>query len=534
MSANIIPNKSILQGTNDTGEVVNIPVTAEGHLEAALHSPILPFGSVHVESLTPIFQTDAVYGLNDGQVSQSVSGSGAISGANSIFAINSGVTIYSQAVLQSRKRLRYRAGQGVIGRFTALYTTPVANSYQLVGFGTASDGVYFGYGNTSNLADTSFGILYVRGGVREIKTLTVTTGATSANNATVTLNGTAFTVPLTGASNIQRTVYELSTYTGYTGWDAFAASSTTVVFVKKSAGVTAGTQSYGAGATGSAASIAQTKAGVASTDTFIPQSSWNGDKLDGTGASGVTLDKTKGNVFQIGIKYLGFGAITFKVEAVPSTGNNTDFVTVHTLKQPNTLTATSFTNPSFPFTMAVYSAGSTTDLTVKTGSFAGFIEGAKQLHGNRFTYFNQLTTVGSTNLQALFTIMNTRYYAGKANQTVINLLNASGAIKHTSPVVYYLIRNGVLAGNPSFTALASNSSSVYDTAATTVTYTTGDQLMATFHLGDTGEFDHHFGNGTFNAEEVTLQPGEWITLAAKSTTGTPAYVTGSINTREDQ
>lgn len=37
-----------------------------------------------------------------------------------------------------------------------------------------------------------------------------------------------------------------------------------------------------------------------------------------------------------------------------------------------------------------------------------------------------------------------------------------------------------------------------------------------------------------NAEELTLQPGEWITLAAKSVTGTPSYVTGSLNTREDQ
>jgi len=184
--------------------------------------------------------------------------------------------------------------------------------------------------------------------------------------------------------------------------------------------------------------------------------------------------------------------------------------------------------------MAVYSAGSTTDLTVKVGSFAGFIEGSKTLHGNRFTYFKQLTTVGDTNFQALFTIMNTRYYAGKANQCVINLLSVTGALKHTSPCIFYLIKGGTLAGNPSFTVLSSNSSSVWDTAATTVTYTTGDQLMWTGHLGDTGEFDHHFGNGSFNAEELTLQPGDWITLAAKATTGTPAYVTGSINTREDQ
>ena len=165
---------------------------------------------------------------------------------------------------------------------------------------------------------------------------------------------------------------------------------------------------------------------------------------------------------------------------------------------------------------------------------AGFIEGAKALQGGRFTYFNSLTTVGATNLQALFTIMNTRYYNGKANQSVINLLNASGALKHTSPCIFYLIKNGSLAGNPNFQTLASSSCSLYDTAATTVTYSTGDQLLATFHLGDTGDFDHHFGNGSFNMEELTLQPGEWITLAAKATTGTPAYVTGTINTREDQ
>lgn len=184
--------------------------------------------------------------------------------------------------------------------------------------------------------------------------------------------------------------------------------------------------------------------------------------------------------------------------------------------------------------MAAYSAGSTANLTVKSGSYAGFIEGAKHVHGNRFTYFNSLTSVGSANFQALFTILSARYYGGRTNQAVINLLNTSGALKHTSPCIFYLIKNGSLAGNPNFQTLSSNSCSLWDTAATTVTYSTGDQLLATFHLGDTGEFDHHFGNGNFNAEEVTLQPGEWITLAAKSTEGTPSYVTGSINTREDQ
>jgi hypothetical protein len=146
-----------------------------------------------------------------------------------------------------------------------------------------------------------------------------------------------------------------------------------------------------------------------------------------------------------------------------------------------------------------------------------------------------LTTVGDTNLQALFTVMNTRYYQGQANQAVINLLSVAGALKHTSPCIFYLIRNGTLAGNPNFAQISTNSCSVWDSAATTVTYSTGDQLVWTGHLGDTGEIDHHFGGTSeLNMEEVTLQPGEWITLAAKATTGTPAFVTGTINTREDQ
>jgi hypothetical protein len=529
--ADSLITRSVLMGQTDGGQWHYVPVTPEGHLEVALHSPRLPFGSIHTENLTPVFQTDGVYGLNSGQVTSVVSGSGAVAGVDSSFSLSSGATIYSQAVLLGRKRLRYRPGQGVVARFTAKYTTPVINSYQLAGVGHAEDGVYFGYGDTNDLTNTEFGILYVNRGVREIKTLTITTGATVSSNVTITLNGTAFTVPVTNASNIQRTVYEISTYTGYTGWDAFA-SGATVIFIRKSAGTTAGTQSFAAGTTGSVGSVVQTTAGVASTDLFIPQSDWNGDKLDGTGATGETLDPTKGNVFQIDIQYLGYGAIVFKVEVVPS-GNNADWIVVHTINAPNTLTKTTFGNPSFPFTSAVYSAGSTTNLNVQIGSFSGFIEGQKILQGNRFSYFNSLTTVGATNLQALFTIQNKRVFNGKTNQAVINLLSVSGAVKHTQPVIYYLIKGGTLGGNPNFQDLSTISCSSWDNSATTVTYLTGDQLLWTGHLGETGELDHHFGNGSFNAEELTLQPGEWVTLAAKAVVNTPSYVTGAINTRED-
>jgi hypothetical protein len=511
----------LISATTDDGDRINLKATPEGHLETAIHAPRLPFGAVHTENLQPIFQSDAVYLISSGQQNTSVSGSGSVDVNDSSFRIQTGTTIYSQASIQSRKRLRYRPGQGVVGRFTALFTTPVAASYQVVGFGHAEDGIFVGYKNTD------FGILYSVRGKREVRTLTITTKSSHAENAVVTLNGTAFNVPVTNGASTTVTANEIAAYASYTGWKVEAVGAT-VVFINDAVGLKSG--SFSISGTSVVGSFAQSSAGQAATETFIKQTEWNGDRLDGNGGSGFTLDPTKYNVFQTKIQYLGAGAIVFECEIAPD-GNNPDFVVMHSIPLPNTLTATSFGNPSFPFTMAVYSAGSTTNLTVKSGSYAGFLEGQITLHGLRFSYFNQLTSVGASNYQALFSIKNTRYFKGRTNQSVIKLLSIAGAIKHTSPVIFYLIKGGTLAGTPNWAFYDTESCSLFDNAATTVTFSTNSQLVWSGHLGDTGEMDHHFNGGT---EDVDLQPGEWITLAAKATTGTPAYVTGSINTREDK
>lgn len=523
-------NRSVIMGQTDGGQYKNVPITSEGHLEVAIHGPRNPFGSIHVEPLTPILQSDGVYGLNAGQVRSGVTGSGVASSIDSVFTLSTGTTIYSSAYIQSRKRLRYRAGQGIVGRFTAGFTTGVADSYQIAGFGHAEDGVYWGYKNDE------FGILYTHHGVREVQEMTITNAATGAGNVTVTLNGTANVIAVSAAAigSIARTVYELAQGT-YSGWKAQAnGAGTKVIFVADSVGDKASTFSVsGSGVTGT---FAETRTGVAVTEEFIAQADFNGDVLDGTGSasnpSGFNIDPTKLNVFQIGIQYLGAGTITFEVE-ITSDDNNSEWVTAHALKLPNTLTRSSFGNPSFPFTMSAYSAGSTTDLVVKCGSFAGFIEGQKKLNGNRFSYFNAVTTATASVYTALFTLANSYVHTDKANQSVVNILSVNGAVKHTQPVVFYLIKNATLSGNPSFADYASDiSATTFDSAATTCTFATNDQLVWTGHLGETGEIDHSFTEG--GVEELTLEPGESLTLAVKSVQNNVAWATGSINTREDQ
>ena len=511
-------SRSVLYGLHDNGDIRHVPVTPEGHVEVAVHDPVLPFGSVHTESLHPEFQIDAVYGLNTTLIQPTTYLSGTATAANNLFTCTTGVTQYGYGVLQSRRRARYRPGQGLVCRFTALWGTPAASSIVVAGIGSAESGFYFGYNGTS------FGILHSTGGVREIQTLTITTKSSTVENITVTLNGVATSVAVTNGASTATTAYEISKGT-YAGWTAQQRGST-VIFLANDVGNKSSTFSI-SGSTVVGA-FAETLAGVASTDTWIPQSSWNADTMDGNGPSGVTLDPTKGNVFQIGIQYLGFGSIVFKVEVCPDDANNPTFEAVHVIRFPNIRTTPTLRNPSMPFTMAAYSAGSTTNVSVSVASIAAFVEGKKHLIGPRFTYSAQSTAVDAASYRALFTVRNDSVYNSKANQSIINMLSFSGAVKHTQPVTVYLIRNATLAGTPSFTQHSTSSCSYVDTSATTCTFSDNSQVIISSQLAETGNFFLQF------VDEITLQPGETVTLAAKASTGTPAYVLGSLNTREDQ
>lgn len=524
-----------IAGESNNGSQKTVSVTEQGHLETEIHGPLNPFGSVHTENLVPIFQCDPVHGFNAQEVVATTglsyeankptpgANSGGTAATSNLFTCSTGTTAYSFATIQSLQRARYRPGQGIVARFTALWSAPAASSIVVAGVGSSESGLFFGYNGTS------FGILHSTGGVRAIHTLTVSAAATTGGTIIMRLNGLDYTVTIPTSATTTRTAYDISRQ-NYPGWNTEQVGST-VIFLADSVGPKADTFSLTRGtALVVAGTFATTLTGVASTDVWIPQASWNGDKLDGTGDSGINLDKTKGNVFQIGIQYLGFGAITFSVETC-NVPNNPTMTVVHVLNIPNTRTTTSQSQPTFPFTMAAYSAGSSTNVTVSVGSFACFLEGEKRLTGPRMTYTREVAAyVGSaaSTYYPLMTIRNQSIYAGRANQSIVNLISVAAAHTDNTIATLYLIKNATLVGPVNYAVWSASSATCVDQGATTCTFTNNEQLLFTLPIGNASNAN------IVLADIILLQPGETITIAARCTSGTTPYFAASLNTREDQ
>lgn len=190
-----------------------------------------------------------------------------------MFSCSTGATVGGFGTIQSRRRLRYRPGTGIVGRFTALYPVSGSSSYLLAGFGHAEDGYYIGYNGTR------FGLLHSSYGVRQIARYTVTTPSTTNETASIALGGVSYPIALTNNGNKAKTAHEISTNI-FGAWSAMQLSES-VVFLANSAALYS-TTSFSSSATTLSGVFTYDRLGSASFDSWIYQENWSGDKLDGT------------------------------------------------------------------------------------------------------------------------------------------------------------------------------------------------------------------------------------------------------------
>jgi len=226
--------------------------------------------------------------------------------------------------------------------------------------------------------------------------------------------------------------------------------------------------------------VRRTSTSGSSVDNPVAQASWNGDKLDGTGASGYTLDTTKACIMFMDFEWLGMGSVRcgFVIDG--------KFILAHTFLNANNLDTVYMRTANLPIRYMIIALGtldSTATLqqvcstTMIEGGYSP--QGIQQMIGTASLGGVNLTSAGTLYNLATIRLKSSRPYAVVVSQgfdasAVSNsdfeiqlILNAtpSTAFSYTSysdNVEYDLtgtktITNGTIIGKAYLSGKASNS-----------------------------------------------------------------------------
>ena len=388
-------------------------------------SNVSAFGDIIVANLLPVVQIDFVYGINTQTGTSSINTTGVVDTNLSRLRIQTGVGAAGSGTFQSARIARYRAAEGMVARFTGVWTTSAANSTQVIGVGNTQIGYFFGY------------------------------------------NGTAFGISIRNGGS----------------------------------------------------------------DNWTAQTAWNGDKCDGTGASGFNWNKTFGNVMMIQYPYLGYGDIKFWVQN-SATGA---WILCHTIQYTNSTASVQLSNPSFPFYANATNSGSTTNLIMYVGSVGVFISGLREFLGPQYAIDNNKSSI--TAETSIISLRNCTTYNGVTNTGTVRIRSISMAYNNgVNGFGVLRVRKGAtLGGVPAYTPIngstadngvtltSANSIVSFDTAATT---STGGFYQMNLNAGNAGQVVLDVSNYL-----LFIGPGEIMTLGCFCTVSGNVQV--AVNWSED-
>jgi hypothetical protein len=192
----------------------------------------------------------------------------------------------------------------------------------------------------------------------------------------------------------------------------------------------------------------------------VNQSSWNGDKLDGTGASGYILDPSKAQILWMDFEWLGVGSVRcgFIID-----GN---YIVCHTFENANDITSVYMTTAILPIryeikTVTTAVAASMKSICCSVVSEGGFEQTSIDHVARRTTI---LGTIGTTFLP----LVSIRLAPGRTGAVVLpNRVQVLPTTSQNYEVV--LIKNPTLTGATFASTVPSDTNVQFDVAATATT-----------------------------------------------------------------
>ena len=218
-------------------------------------------------------------------------------------------------------------------------------------------------------------------------------------------------------------------------------------------------------------------------DTAFTQAQWS-DPLNGTGASGKTIDWAKQTVFKIEFGWLSSRGVRFSIDVGGS------FVAVKTWYISNMLTVPFMATGNLPIRFEAENLTTATAGSSSTTCNAVMSSGAGQQEGKVRTVTGGLTAFNLTTTPTIF--LGVRLNSSYLNSSIKPLTSSLFGLTGTGVAYYQLLYNPTITGG-SWTAQG-----VYDTIAAGITAFTGGSVIAD------GYVDLAVRNSTRNESLVDL------------------------------
>ena len=207
----------------------------------------------------------------------------------------------------------------------------------------------------------------------------------------------------------------------------------------------------------------------------VNQSSWNGDKLDGTGPSGITLDPTKAQILWMDFEWLGVGSVRcgFIINGV--------FILCHTFNNANLITNVYMTTATLPMRYEIISssaiAASLKQICCTVISEGGYEQASIDHVARRTTIFNNIDTAAD-----FYPIVSIRLASTALGAVVIpNRIQFQPTTLQNYEIA--LIKNPTLTG-ASWAAVGSDANVEMDVSATAIS--AAGTIVQTGYIANTG------------------------------------------------
>jgi hypothetical protein len=255
----------------------------------------------------------------------------------------------------------------------------------------------------------------------------------------------------------------------------------------------------------------------------VNQADWNGDKLDGTGDSGYTLDPSKAQILWMDFEWLGVGSVRCGFII------NGEYIVCHTFNNANEITNVYMTTAILPVRYEIVTTTSAVAASMKAICCSVISEGG--FEQTSIDHVARRTTILATISTTFLPVVSIRLASGRTGAVVLpNRVQVLPTTSQNYEVA--LFKNPTLTA-ASWTAVPSDSNVEYDVSATA---TTGGTIVQTDYVTSSGSGGTQ-GLSAATGYNFDLQLGATIagvsdiyTVAVRTVSGaTTGDVVGSLS-----